>query len=80
MSGDGRPGSPVIAASEPLSLREGADGNDEGPQYRVTSDSRHRGHQVSELTPCRGLVTVISGLERWQALAIVAILHHPHGD
>lgn len=39
-----------------------------------------RRHAVSELTCDHGLVPVITGLDRWQALAIVAILAHPHGD
>jgi hypothetical protein len=39
-----------------------------------------RGYAVSELTCDRGLIPVITGLDHWQALAIVAILVHPHGD
>lgn len=51
------------------------------PEYRVTGGLRRDGHyEVSELTEDEGLVARIGGLERWQALAIVAILHPPFRD
>lgn len=52
-----------------------------GREWRAVGNAENTGrHGVCQLTEDRGLVPVITGLERWQALAIVAILHHPHGD
>jgi hypothetical protein len=50
-------------------------------EWRVHGNATGDGsYAVSELTGDRGLVPAITGLHRWQALAIVAILHHPHGE
>jgi hypothetical protein len=70
-------------ASERVAIRRAHatnDDDDNGPRYRVGSDSRTHDYQVSELTQDRGLVTVIGGLQRWQALAVVAILDPPFQD
>lgn len=53
-----------------------------GREYRMTSDliwnrERDQKYCVAELTEEAGLVPRLDGLERWQALAIVAILHPP---
>ncbi len=50
-------------------------------EWRVHGNPAGDGrYAVSELTCDHGLMPVITGLDRWQALAIVAILVHPHGD
>lgn len=56
-------------------------GGDAPPEWRVHGNATgDHSYAVSQLTEDRGLVPVITGLARWQALAIVAILHHPHGE
>jgi hypothetical protein len=48
-----------------------------GREFRVTGNMEGTGrHEVCELTES-GLQVRIGGLERWQALAIVAVLHPP---
>lgn len=50
----------------------------QGREFQVASGlGGDRKYQVAELTADAGLVTVLGGLERWQAYAIVAILHPP---
>lgn len=49
-----------------------------GREYRVVGEGdASRLYSVCELTEEFGLVTRIDLLQRWQALAIVAILHPP---
>lgn len=50
-------------------------------EWRVHGNATGDGsYAVSQLTEDRGLVPVLAGLERWQALAIVAVLDPPFSD
>lgn len=50
-------------------------------EYRVAGGyGDGEGYAVAELTEDSGLVPLIDGLQRWQALAIAAILTPPFED
>lgn len=67
-----------LAARPPALMRGGVRMPGPGREWRVAANLERDGmHCVAELTEEAGLVSRIGGLERWQALAIVAILHPP---
>jgi hypothetical protein len=53
--------------------------DNEENEYRVTGGLPD-GYAVARLTKDKGLMPVIRGLQRWQALAIVSVLHPPFED
>jgi hypothetical protein len=78
--------SSIDEGSQPVSVPEMIPGPDadlaggRGREWRVAWNlERDRKHSVAELTE-EGLKMVIGGLERWQAYAIVAVLHPPFSE
>lgn len=53
----------------------GQPGSESTREFRVAHT--HEGYVVAELTENDGLVTLIGGIQQWQAYAIVAVLDPP---